>query len=279
MKKITVTVILGIILFFSSKDGYSQNTIAYPVSFIEPYRLNIAFSKTTNLVFPFAIQSVDRGSRDVLAQKAKGVENILEVKAAKRGFEETNLTVVTSDGKLYSYLLNYNDAPSVLNIRFLKGPGSSAADFSGGQPAEAELQIMAAQVAAKEDHLTGIGVKRDGMKLQLKGLYIHDSVFYCQFTIGNKSAINYDIDQFRFFIRDQKKVTRTAAQELEILPIYTYGDTGSVNAHSRKVMVFALSKFTIPDQKYLEIQVMEKNGGRHLEVRADNKDLVRSKSL
>lgn len=46
------------------------------------------------------LKSVDRGSKDVLAQKAKGVESILQVKAAKTNFDETNLTVINADGKL-----------------------------------------------------------------------------------------------------------------------------------------------------------------------------------
>ena len=48
---------------------------------IEPYSLQIGINKTTNLIFPYEIKSVDRGSRDVLVQKAKGIENVLQVKA------------------------------------------------------------------------------------------------------------------------------------------------------------------------------------------------------
>ncbi|HEY9256658.1 DUF4138 domain-containing protein, partial [Chitinophaga sp.] len=50
---------------------------------IEPMRLQVAYSKTSNIIFPFAISSVDRGSRDLMVQKAKGVKNILQVKAGK----------------------------------------------------------------------------------------------------------------------------------------------------------------------------------------------------
>jgi len=43
--------------------------------------------------------------------------------------------------------------------------------------------------------------------------------------------------------------------------------------------VFALDKFTIPDQKQLTIQLMEKNGGRHMELNVQNKAIVRAKPL
>ncbi|WP_238698906.1 DUF4138 domain-containing protein, partial [Flavobacterium circumlabens] len=71
-------------------------------------------------VFPFAIKSVDKGSPDILVQKAKGLENILQVKAAQKGFFQTNLTVVTADGKLYSFVLNYDEESPQLNLTLNK---------------------------------------------------------------------------------------------------------------------------------------------------------------
>src|SRR3546814_18758334 len=69
---------------------------------IEPGYLSVSYDKTTNLVFPYNIKSVDRGTRDVLVQKARNVENVLQVKAGHEAFTETNLTVITADGHLYS---------------------------------------------------------------------------------------------------------------------------------------------------------------------------------
>ncbi len=41
-------------------------------SFVESYCLEVTDNKTTNLIFPSAIKSVDRGSKDILVQKASG---------------------------------------------------------------------------------------------------------------------------------------------------------------------------------------------------------------
>jgi conjugative transposon TraN protein len=279
MKKINVAVVTGVMFLLTSLNSHGQFVKPYSVTVIEPYRLNITFSKTTHLVFPFAIRSVDRGSPDVLAQKVRGVENILEVKAGKRKFEQTNLTVVTSDGNLYSYLVDYSESPSVLTLRFSGNMASDVTDFSTGLPGENELRAMAAAVAGGKDRGVATSGGHAGMKFKLSAINIHHDVFYLRFIIQNKTAISYNIDQFRFFIRDQKRVKRTAAQELELNPIYTYGDTSMVGGHTQKVLVFALSKFTIPDQKYLEVQVIEKNGGRHLELQIGNDELVQSENL
>lgn len=58
----------------------------------------MVYNKTSNLVFPDAIVSIDRGSQDIMAQKAFGVENILRVKAVAKSFEETDLSVITKEG-------------------------------------------------------------------------------------------------------------------------------------------------------------------------------------
>ena len=117
------------------------------------------------------------------------------------------------------------------------------------------------------------------MRFRLNGLFIHDNVMYYRIKMVNRSNINYDIDQLRFFIRDRKKAKRTATQEIEIKPLYVQNDTPTVRGQSQHIFVVALPKFTIPDQKYLAVQLMEKNGGRHLEVDIHNKALVRATVL
>ena len=81
---------------------------------LSPFEISIRYNKTTSLIFSYAVVSVDRGSADILVQKAKGVENIFQVKAEKRGFTPTNLSAVTAEGKFYSFLLNYEDISCVI---------------------------------------------------------------------------------------------------------------------------------------------------------------------
>lgn len=280
MKKISAVMATGIILVLFSVQLYAQNNAEPNVTVIKPYFLPITFYKTTNLVFPYAIKSVDRGCRDILAQKAKGVDNILQVKAGKLGFDQTNLTVITADGKLYSYILNYTDTPSVLNIRFSNTTAvHPEAFFSNVSINEAQIQADADTVATAKGTIHGIMDKSYGMKMKMSGLYIKGDVLFCRINVQNRSNINYGIDQLRFYIRDQKKSKRTATQELEVTPLYVKGDTSVIAGQTEKVFVYALPKFTIPDKKYLAIEVMEKSGGRHLKIQVYNKTIVRAKLL
>lgn len=278
MKKLSTVMAIGILLVLTNSHAFSQDGIRMKV--IEPYHLGITYFKTSNLVFPYTIVSVDRGSKDVLVQQAKGVENILQVKAGKEDFEETNLTVITADGHLYSYILHYTDHPSALNIQFtadkLRDPDAL---FSIGPTNEAELQADAGRIVGKKRTIRGIKDKKQGMQLSLNGLFIRDNIMYYQIKLENGSDINYDIDQLRFFISDQVRSKRTATQELEIKPLYVHQDTVTVKGQREHTFVFSIPKFTIPDNKQLIVQVMEKNGGRHLELKVKNRAIVRAKAL
>jgi hypothetical protein len=55
-----------------------------------------------------------------------------------------------------------------------------------------------------------------------------------------------------------------------------HNNTGKVTGQSGSTIVFVVPKFTIPDKKYLAVQLMEKNGGRHLELRACNRKIVKA---
>jgi conjugative transposon TraN protein len=254
---------------------FAQQTAKNRLSKIESDSLMIAYSKTTNIVFPFAIKSVDRGSQDILVQKAKGLENILQIKAAQQGFFQTNLTVVTADGKLYSFVLNYNESCPQLNLTLNKTkPEGQEIYFSSKSGNEQEVQEYSKLAFYDKKKVRGeMEIKYD-IQFQLSGIFIRDDVMYYRINVTNNSKINYDVDQLRFFIRDNKKVKRTASQEIEILPVYILNNVVTIDGESENTFVFALPKFTIPEQKYLAIQLMEMNGGRHVELRVKNKKLV-----
>ncbi|WP_423147053.1 conjugative transposon protein TraN [Rubrolithibacter danxiaensis] len=281
MKTISAVMMAGIFLVFTNIRAFSQNELEPAISIIEPHSLEITYAKTTNLVFPYAIKSVDRGSKDVLVQKAKGIDNVLQIKAGIENFKETNLTVITADGKLYSYLLNYVENPPILNIQYRKSgvKKDPNALFSSSTANEAEVQACAEKVIAKETTIRNIKDKKYGVKLQLIGLYVQDEVMYFQIRLQNNTNIKYDIAQFSFFVRDQKKSKRTAAHEIEIKPLQVLGNSTTINPKTEQILVVALPKFTIPDKKNFHIQMMENNGGRHLKLKIHNPTIVRSEPI
>jgi len=233
--------------------------------------LHIGYSKTTSIVFPYAIKSMDKGSSDLLMQKAKGVENILLLKAAKQDFTQTNITVVTADNRLYVFVLNYDEnCPDLsVNADYLAVVNDDVL-FSTENENQKKIEQFAALALTKKKKMSGLQCSKFEIKLSVNGIFIHEDIMYFRLVIDNTSKINYEIDQLRFFIRDKKKSKRTASQEIEIVPLYAANARNVIADKSEVTAVYALSRFTIPEKKYLTIQLIEKNGGRQLEVDINN---------
>ncbi len=228
--------------------------------------LSITTDKTTSLIFPFPIIHVDRGTKDVLVEQVKEAGNILLVKAAFANFSETNLSVITSDGSVYSFPVGYEKNP--LTWVYALPPQNSVTP-----------ERYADGILDNPQTMHGIRYRKWDMLAKVSGIYIHENTIYYQLQLINQSAIDYDIDLLRFYIRDKRKAKRTAIQENEMKPLYIAGNTKLVKANTTSTLVVALEKFTIPDAKFLSIEVMEKNGGRHLLLKIHNNKIIRAISL
>ena len=228
--------------------------------------LPITTDKTTSLIFPFPIRHVDRGTKDILVQQVKEANNILLVKAASVKFPETNLSVVTGDGSVYSFVVTYTGQLTVPVYHLPPMKNATIATYANG--------IL-------DNHRTMRGA-RDGkfdMSAEVYGMYIKDDVLYFQLLLCNHSSIDYDIDLLKFYIRDKKKSKRTAAQENELAPLHISGNARKVKACDFSMIVVALDKFTVPDAKYLAVQLLEKNGGRHLLLKVNNNKIIKAVPL
>lgn len=242
--------------------------------------LSVCAQKTTNLLFPYPVKSVDKGSRDILVQKAKGVDYLLQVKASTgEGFAPTNLTVVTTDGEFYSFVVNYQNDPADLNFRFGPAGAPQVPISSVAAENEARIECNAIQIAGTKGFLNRPASGKFGIHMALEAIYVEGDLMYYQLGLRNDTYIPYDIGQLRFFVRDQKKVRRMATQENELLPVFTYGNIKSIAANSQEKVVLVFDKHTIPDKKYLAVQLMEQNGGRNLSLRTGNKTLVKARPL
>jgi conjugative transposon TraN protein len=245
--------------------------------------LEITFYKTTSIIFPAAIKNVDRGSRDILAQKARGVENILQLKAGRKDFSETNLTVITADGELHHFMVSYSSRPKNLIIDAdktkLSKVESSAAIFTSRANKQA-LAEYANNILSAKRRVRFVSKRDNKINLSLQGIYIHDNTIFYHLKVKNRSNIDYDIDFLRCYIRDKKQVKRTASQEVKIKPVYVHGDTKKpIKGQSEIDLVYALKKFTIPDAKHLAIELFEENGGRNLELLIKNRMIVNAKPV
>lgn len=233
------------------------------VSAMAQTSLCISTDKTTSLIFPFSILHVDRGTKDILVQPVQEADNILLVKAGLKDFPETNLSVFTSDGSVYTFQVCYQPILTSWTHYLPTNKKATMATYANG-------------ILDNRRTLWGVRDNSWNIDVAVIGTYIKDDVLYYQLRLINNSPVDYDIEVLRFFIRDKKKSKRTAVQENELKPLQISGNTKQVKAFSRTVAVIALDKFTIPDKKFMGIQIMEKNGGRHLSMKMGNKDVLKA---
>jgi len=305
MKQIFLSLALAASLFtkVSAQENVQNNPstgdlfngLTRPLTFnrmIPPYALEVTFSKTVHIIFPAAIRYVDLGSIDLLAAKADGAENVLRVKSASQGFRrESNLSVITEDGSYYTFNVKYADEPVKLSVEmadFLHGwnienkPGNEIpvylSDLGNVSPYLVRL-IMETIHSNNRTKIKHIGSKNFGVQYLMKGIYSFNELLFFHLQLKNTSTVGYDIDYITFKIIDKKVAKRTAMQEQVIVPLRSYNQVTSVSGDKEERTVFALPKFTIPTDKQLVIELIEKDGGRNQTLTVENTDLVRAEVI
>ena len=208
----------------------------------------VTVEKMTNIVFPEAIQAGVKVSAEIIAQKVHGIENVIEIKALRRHFMTTNLSVYGKDGQLYSFVLEYVDDSTVLNFRVL--PASGAPIQLSGMPANTPtLRDDAHWLEAIPRH-SHVSTRPERLSLHLTGMYVLDSLEWLSFRLFNRSELDFHPETIRFYLQDRKKVRRRAMQEVDIQPLYQ-DIPPSIDHGKRSALAMAFLPFHISKGKRL----------------------------
>jgi len=257
---------------------------------IAPYGMEVTFDKTVHIIFPAAIKYIDLGSANIIAGKADGAENVIRVKAAVRNFKtETNFTVITEEGSFYTFNVKYADEPLLMSVEMtdfihdgdtVSHPNNALEvylkELGNESPMMVHLILKSIYTNDKRK-IKHIGSMSFGIQYLLKGIYTHNGLLYFHTQIKNSSNVPFDLDFITFKIVDKKVMKRTAIQETVIFPIRAFNYITCVRGKSTECTVFAMDKFTIPDDKEFVVELNEKNGGRHQRFVVQNSDIVRAK--
>ena len=106
-----------------------------------------------------------------------------------------------------------------------------------------------------------------------------NDVIYMHTCILNDTNISFEVDARRFIVADRKLAKRTAQQQTSLEILRVCNDPAVVRGHQRQRTVFALPKLTIPDDKVLLLEIVEKNGARHQTVEIPAGELLDAKLL
>lgn len=260
------------------------------------YKIAVGYIKTVNLIFPAPLHAVDLGSGDIVADKFDEVDNILRIKSLEnRPFPETNISAVTKDGKYYSFIVNYSKNPEILSYQ-LRGNdfsgstktwfdpdqeyrGTSAVTFENIEMNQSLLYKHLMDVLKKPSFINHLGARKFDLNIAIDGVYIKNNVIFITLSFKNKSHIEFEVDFIRFYVKDKKLSKRTSFQEIDLDPIFTYPKFSKIAGKKQIRFGFAFQKFTIPDGKIIEVELLEKKGGRHLRFNLDYDDIINAKLI
>lgn len=262
---------------------------------IRPIPIEVGYTKTVHILFPSPVTYIDIGSMDILAGKADGAENVVRVKAAVRDFAaETNLTVITEDGGFYTFDARYAENPAVSTLEI--PISESAAGMTGKELLpSAEGRVLLREVGREKpatvkrilsdiyrqnrQDTKSIRTKKYGIEVEVRGIYVSNDVIYIHTLIRNETNISFEVDCRRFVVVDRKLAKRTAQQQTPVDIIRVCNDQVIVRGRQQQRTVFALPKLTLPDDKVLLLEIVERNGVRHQTVEIGGKELLTAKVL
>lgn len=278
------------LLFVSRVSG--QDSVMQYVSLetaeLEPFRMQVTYSKTSHVIFPSSIRYVDLGSELLVADKAEPVGNVLRIKAAVRDFEEeTNFSVITEDGKFYNFDVFYSPYPEVLSYDLVRRQRDMERQYStdvlfedlkGSSSSLTEL-IMENLYRKSRKTIKHIASKSFGIQFSVRAVHVNDNKFYFTLQVDNSSNVDYAIEMINFKIVDKKNLKRTVIQDKLLKPIRIYAPAVTATHHSHVTGVYLLEQFTLLEDQVLEIEVLERNGGRHQKIQLENRELINAKLI
>lgn len=268
--------------FYDFEVVYKENLVVTNLylenmRYIMPEKIGIDDITQTHIIFDKGIKYVDIGDECVTSSLAFNTTNVVWIKAEDKKFlaGETNISVVTEDKQFYTYDLVYSQK-TVSSYYTSKDVAKRvepvllpANDFTDNERLEIKEKSYKFQ-----RKIYSLGEQRDGIVFSITNVFIHKNMILFRCEIDNTSSIPYNMEYVKFNIIDKKKHKLTASQELEQRPIYLEDYKPSVEPHKSHRFIIGFETFTIPDDKFLRIEINEKNGGRHVNFKVSNKNIT-----
>lgn len=256
--------------------------------------VGINSTKTVHIVFPSEIKEVDAGIPEIITQITPSFSNVLKVKSiTDTSFTESNLTVLTASGDLYSFIVNYQKNPEVLNINIQNNFDSdrkhskvfNTSTFRNSEFLIPNINLSETEIRSKFDDINkrrrcvkNIGVQNQYISVFLENIYMDNALTYLSVKLNNHSNVNYPIDFVKIYLRDVEGAKRQVIQEEE-LKIVMMDNVNEVNRLTSTVFAVAIPRITISSDKQLEFEIYERKGGRHLRFPINLKIVSNAKSF
>ena len=144
---------------------------------------------------------------------------------------------------------------------------------------QAQLKACCQKIARDVQRIYYLNNRNGKVRLVVRGIYTRGKSLFFSLKLINRSALDYDVDSIRFFVAEKQKGVHPLQRLNELAPVYVYDSAVLVKGFSRAMSIFVLPRLTLARHRRLQIEVLEKNGGRHLLVQASNFTLETAKLI
>ena len=235
---------------------------------------------TTALFFPSNIKQGITGSENFVFTYNREKEGNLGLLKAVSS-ENSNLLVITTDGKVYSYILKYSETienpnrfidfnESIGNQkRVIKRDSIKTKSHNNIKPTIDSLNLLrkSCESLLKLPEEKNRRKQKRKIKLSLKNLYYKGDHVFLQFEIENKSGIRFDFDFLNIYKVNGNKKRNASYQKVLYKPIYRHNLPNQIEHNSNARFVYVLPKnFTLSNEK-VEVRLQEKNTTRSVDLR------------
>lgn len=283
MKQILlIKMILGLAMVSFAREAQPLDTL------YANEKMNLA------LFFPSEIRQGIVGADNFVFSYNKDKGQTLGLLKASKG-TLSNLLVITSDGNVYSYIIQYAEVLNELN-RFVTLSERIGDENKGKMMASPERDSIPSSVL----HATSIlknsikierkkyspqflqkscatllqrperrnNVKRkDGISLGIKNLVYYEDLVFLQLELKNDSGIDYEIDDLKVAVVSGHDKRKASFQSLPLNSQYVFKIPNKIRNGETSRFVYVLPKFTLGDNEKLELRLSELKGNRELVFR------------
>lgn len=248
----------------------------------EPRQLDTIYANekmNLALFFPTNIRQGIVGANNYVFSYNRERAQPLGLLKATKG-KQSNLLVVTTDGKVYSYIIKYADSLNELN-RFV-----SFSESIGHEHQRESLVIRdtiqldsnmvvhkqypkaflekSSEAMLEQPERKNIFKRKEGVSLAIKNMVYFEDLVFMQFEIKNESGIDFDIDYLKVAMVIGNEKRRASYQSVPLKPQYVYKMPEKTRHAETSRFVYVLPKFTLGDNEKLELRLKELKGNREL---------------
>jgi hypothetical protein len=147
---------------------------------------------------------------------------------------------------------------------------SAPASRKAGEVNKDQLKSSCQKIVNDMQRIYYLNGRSGKMRLQVRGIYIRGTSLFFAIRLINRSSLDYDVDSIRFFIVENQKKRNPPLLFKELSPVYVYDSARLVKGFSRVTSVIVIPRLTLPRHRRLQIEVLERNGGRQLQIQTSN---------